>query len=267
MPTLELIILFAAIGSVTGPMASMIFISPALLAIPILYFFLSFFGLSFESWFLAAVATSMVGFLPTHLYAWIMGMKNSTVHTQVLIGHTTGMAMGAVIGAQLLSLMSAWLFKLFFTLMALLAIAAVILGLLKKTIPSIFHRRVGTMPTGLLIGTASLISGNGGGVLGYYFCHFKQLPYRLHQGTTEGFAVFISIAAMVGFLFPAKPFDTMKLEHFAGAVYLPGAAALALSHFLFYWLCRKRGNELDKQVLLMSFAAFLTASLIRMWTA
>lgn len=266
MPNIELLILFAVIGVATGPMASTILISPALLAVPILSFFLPVLGLSFDAWFLVCIATAIVAFLPTHLYAWIVGMKNKTVETQVLIRHTAGMGMGGVIGAQLLSLASVWAFTLAFSLIALLAIVGVILDLLKKSKPILFHPYLGNMPSGLLIGTVSVVSGNGGGVLGHYFCHFKRLPVQLQQSTVEGFVVFISIAAMVGFLYPASAFDNMSLQGFAGVIYLPGAGALAISHFFFYWLCRNRGNELDKKVLSMSFVIFLLASLTRMWT-
>lgn len=270
MPTIELILLLLFIGSATGATFSVIHLSPALIAIPAVYFFLPVFDLSFQNLMLPIMATCITAFMPTHLYAWIQAMRRNKVDSQNLINFAPGIAMGGVIGAQLLSLVSVLVFKIAFTVMALIALANMVLQRqqVKKTIVFIekpFIEKIGRLPTGLFIGTLSVLSGNGGGVLTRSLCMLKKIDTNYQQGTSDGLVVFASIAAMVGFMFPAKSIDSINVSGFAGAVHLPSMLILACSHWFFYRLCLNRGNSLDKKVLWVSLVVFMACSLVRLW--
>tara|TARA_R110001632_G_scaffold42342_1_gene107036 strand:- start:50661 stop:51461 length:801 start_codon:yes stop_codon:yes gene_type:complete len=265
MPTIELILLFILIGAATGAISSIIKIAPTLIAIPTLYFFLPVFSLSLQDLMLPAIATCITAFIPTHLYAWIKSMKHGEVDSQHLINFAPGIAMGGVIGAQLLSLASFLVFKIGFTLIALIAILNIILRSRTKKTPSIAINKLGHIPIGLFIGTMSLVSGNCGHTLGESLSTLKAVDQRQRQGSINGFVVFASIAAMVGFIFPAQSFDQATLSGFSGAIHVPLMLVLAFSHLFFYWLCRNRGNTLDKSVLSISFVIFVTCSLVRLW--
>ena len=267
MPSVEMFFLLLFIGAATGSVASVIKIAPAFIAIPALYFFLPVFDLSFQVLMLPAIATCITAFIPAHLYAWITSMKKGQIDSQQLINFAPGIAMGGVIGAQLLSLSSLLIFKVAFSLIALISVVNIVFQPQLDKVRTMQIGKAGYLPIGLAIGSLSLLSGNCGQVLGNTLCTVKKIGNgkEQRQGTTDGFVVFASIAAMVGFIYPAQTFDNMGLSAFAGAVHLPSMVVLSCSHIFFYWLCRNRGNELDKSVLSISFVVFVVFSVIRLW--
>jgi uncharacterized membrane protein YfcA len=265
MPSIEIFLLLLFIGAATGSMSAVIKIAPTLIAIPTLYFFSAAFNLPFQGLMLPAIATCIAAFIPAHLYAWITSMKRAEVDTQYLINFAPGVAMGGVIGAQLLSLSSLLVFKVAFSLISLIAVLNIAVRPQLKCINTVRIGKSVHLPIGLFVGVLSLLSGNCGRVLGSLLCSLKKVDQKQHQGTSDGFVVFASIAALVGFIYPAQSFDHMNMAGFAGAVHLPSMVVLACSHFFFYWLCRNLGNDLDKRVLSISFVVFITCSLIRIW--
>ncbi|MGO2356057.1 MAG: sulfite exporter TauE/SafE family protein [Marinomonas foliarum] len=267
MPTIEMIILLLFIGATTGSITALISIAPTLIAIPALYLFLPIFGYSLNEFMLTAVATCITAFIPTHLFAWIHSMKQGAVDSQHLIRFSPGIAMGGVIGAQLLSLISFDVFKICFsTLVVITIIGMMFRSSLSKSKNLAIHKST-ALPIGLIIGTSSVISGHCGSVLAYGLEKFNKTDTRLSTGTINGFAVFTSIAALIGFVFPAKASEIVELSGFAGAIHIPSMLILGLSHFAFYLLCRDRGNALDKKVLSIGFIVFLACSLVRLWIA
>lgn len=264
MPTIEMIILLLFIGAATGSVASVIRIAPTLIAIPALYFFMPVFGLSFQALMLPVVATCITAFIPAHLYAWVIAMKKGAVDSQQLINFAPGIAMGGVIGAQLLSLSSRLTFKVAFLLISLMAIINIIFSSKLERSHVMPFATSWNMIVGLIVGVLSLLAGNCGRVLGDSLCHLRKVDQIQRQGTLDGFVVFASIAAMVGFIYPAKTFNDMGASGFAGAVHLPSMIVLSCSHMFFYWLCRNRGNELDRNVLSISFVVFIVFSVIRL---
>ncbi|WP_421852000.1 TSUP family transporter [Marinomonas sp.] len=265
MPSIEMFFLLLFIGAATGSVASVTKIAPALIAIPALYFFLPVFNLSFQSLMLPVIATCIIAFIPAHLHAWITSMKKGEVDSQQLINFAPGVAMGGVIGAQLLSLSSLLIFKMAFSLIALISVVNIVFRPQLDKMQAVQIGKSWCLPIGLIVGVLSLLSGNDGRVLGNLLCTLKKIEKTQHQGTSDGFVVFASIAAMIGFIYPAQTFDHLGLSGFAGAVHLPFMIILSCSHWFFYWLCRSKGNELDKNVLSISFVVFIVCSLIRLW--
>lgn len=265
MPTIELIFLLIFIGAATGATFASVHVSPALIAIPTIGFFLPVFGLSFSEYVLPIVATCITAFIPTHLYSWIQAMRRQDVDSQCLIYFAPGVAMGAVIGAQLLSITNLLTFKVAFSLIALMAVINVVSELRRGQKTILLFNRLGRLPTGLFIGVLSLLSGNGGGVLARSLCTQKNITSKNQQGTIDGLVVFASIAGMVGFIYPAQAMNNLDESGFAGAIHLPSMLILACCHGFFYWLCRHQNNRLDKNVLLISFMIFIACSALRIW--
>ncbi|ETX11652.1 hypothetical protein MUS1_09295 [Marinomonas ushuaiensis DSM 15871] len=262
---IELILLLLFIGAGTGSVSAIIKTSPVLVAIPALYFFLPVYDLSLDSVILPVIATCLTAFIPTYLYTWIKSMKGGLVDFQRLINFTPGVVMGAVIGAQILSLINPNVFKVAFTIISIAGIFNIILSAKIEAVKSVNIGKFARLPIGLLVGVASLISGNCGRVLAGYLFAINKTSLIHRQGTIDGVVVFVSIAAMVGFIYPAQTFNDLGLTAFAGAIHLPSVLVLAVSHFFFFWFCENRGNELDKKVLSISFMCFLAFALIRLW--
>ncbi len=270
MPS-ELIFLLILVGAGTGTISTLIKISPALIAIPAFFFFLPLFNLPLNDVVLPVVSTCLIAFIPAHLYLWIQSMKRGEVDFQRLVNFAPGVVMGGIIGAQLLSLISFSLFKVTFSLIALVSILNIVMTLKFISVPVISIKKWMCLPIGLLVGTISLLSGSGGRTLSESLLITCNTELKKKEGTVNGLIVFASIAAMVGFIYPAQAFDYSILSKlnsltFAGSMHLPSLMILALSHGLFCWLCRNRANNtLDNTVLSVSYVTFIFCTLIRLW--
>ncbi|MEO9274256.1 sulfite exporter TauE/SafE family protein [Marinomonas sp. 5E14-1] len=264
---LEWCLLLVLIGSGAGAVSSLIRCAPALIALPSFYFFLPLFDVSFAEVMLPVIATCLVAFIPAHLHAWIRSMQKGLVDFQHMINYAPGFAMGGIIGAQLLSLINFATFNIFFLLIAIIAILLMIFTLRSPQIAPRKTNRVAYIPVGLGLGVVSLLAGNCGRVMGQLLHVNSNNPEKNADGTILGFAIFTSIAAMVGFIYPAQPFDQFGLSGFVGAIHLPSLAVLAINYWFFYWLCYKRENNLDRVILYISAIVFLVCSLVRMWVS
>lgn len=264
---LEWCLLLVLIGSGAGAVSSLIRCAPALIALPSFYFFLPLFDVSFDEVMLPVIATCLVAFIPAHLHAWIRAMQKGQVDFQHMINFAPGFAMGGIIGAQLLSLINFVTFNVFFLLIAIIAILLMIFTLRSIQIAPRKINRVAYIPVGLGFGVISLLAGNCGRVMGQLLHMSSDNPEKNIEGTILGFAIFTSIAAMVGFIYPAQPFDQFGLSGFVGAIHLPSFAVLAICYWFFHWFCYKRGNNLDRVVLYASAIVFLMCSLVRMWVS
>ena len=270
MPT-ELILFLIVIGAGTGSISSLIKCSPTLIAIPAFFFFLPVFNIPFDNVMLPIVSTCLIAFLPTHLYSWIQLMKRGKVDFSRLINFAPGIVMGAIIGAQLLSLINFIVFKVMFSLIAVFSILNILLTFqsVKKTEFNI--NKVIILPFNLLLAAVSLLAGNSGRVLIESVLIKSHIEPEQKEGTVSGLVVFASIAAMVGFIYPAQPFDyviftELDNAYYAGSIHLPSLIILAISHFFFYWICRNRENHtLDNTVLSISFIVFILCTLVRLW--
>jgi len=238
MPTYEIFLLWVLIGAATGSVTALIKTSPTLIAIPCLYFFFPVFDLSFEGLMLPIVATCIIAFIPANLYAWLSSMRSGAVDHQTLMKYAPGIAMGGVIGAQLLSLIDITTFKFLFSCMAVIAILSSVFFIKyeneseDKNITT--ESRMTNLPLGLAIGGMSLITGSNGEVFSRILCQFKKIALSRQQGTVEGLVLFSSIAALVGFVYPAQSFDHYNLSDFVGALHIPSVTILAISHLFFF---------------------------------
>jgi len=263
---IELMLILVLVGAVAGAISSLTDISPTFVAIPVFYFFLPVFDLSFERFMLPIIATCIVAFIPVHLYSWIKSMKRQEVDFQQLVYFAPGIALGGVIGAQLLSLVNINIFKVAFSGVALLAIMNTVLSLRTASFRTFNMNKSVNVFLGLAVGTVSILSGDCGRTLGERLLAVNGSDKPLKKNNTaSGFVVFASIAGMVGFIFPANAFEYLDLTLFAGAIHLLSLLFLAVSHGLFYWFCHNRGSDLDRRVLSMSLIVFIVCTLVRFW--
>ncbi|MDB4837070.1 sulfite exporter TauE/SafE family protein [Marinomonas sp.] len=258
--TIELIFLLILIGAGTGAVSSVVAFPPSFIAISAAYFFLPF-----DNVFLPVIATCLMAFLPVHLYAWVKLMKRHKVDFPLLIQFSPGIALGAIIGAQVLSFMEPVVFKVCFTALALsfiynLGVSSNLISFHKRTLPKAM-----SLPVGMGVGSISLLAGNCGRVLGEFIYNISNKDTERKEGTVLGFIIFSSIAALIGFIFPAQDVETYSLYGFAGAIHLPSLMVIGGTHSLFYYLFHERGNELDNNVLLICCLLFTLCTLFRLW--
>ncbi|MCV2402775.1 sulfite exporter TauE/SafE family protein [Marinomonas sp. C2222] len=263
--TIELTLFLMLIGIVAGVLSKAVNFSPAFIAISAAYFFLPIFNTSLEHALLSVVATSIFSFLPMHIYTWLESMRSKSIDFPMLVQFSPGIALGAIIGAQVLSFMNPIVFKVCFSL---LVIIYTYNALLSSNLITHKVRKTSkgfSLLVGMLVGGVSLLAGSCGRVLGDSLFSFLSKDLNNKEATVRGFVVFTSIAALIGFAFPAQGFDTHNLFGFTGAVHLPSALIMGLSFSVAYLLCRRQINDLDKNVLIISCVLFLVFTVFRLW--
>ena len=264
--SVELMLVLLFVGAGCGAVSALIAVSPMLIAFPALYFFLPVFGVSLEDALLPIIATCLVAFIPVHMSVWIKAMKQGKVDFQQLVYFSPGIAMGGVIGAQLLSIINVITFQVMFSAVAVWTMVHLALRLRASSQAKVSVNTNLHLPLGLTVGVLSVIAGNCGRSLGESLIAINGSSDKdKRKGTLDGFVVFTSIAAMVGFIFPAQSFDHLALSGYAGAVHLPSLLILMLVYSVCFWLCHRKGNELDRIILSIGLIIFIACTLLRLW--
>ncbi|REG85687.1 TSUP family transporter [Marinomonas pollencensis] len=268
---LQLLILLFVAGGVAGALYTFTQIVAPLFVVCVVLLFLPALGYEYSGVLLPLIATSVVSFIPILLLQWIKDMKAATLDSSVLIALSPGAAMGGVIGAQVVSFMSPLFFKLALSLVAALLLYQVIMQRRSVSLTSkkaqLMNLNVRSLriPVGLLIGVVSIMAGGVGKVLAETVLTKTSVIQAHRHATAAGVALFVSIAAMVGFSFPALPLSYPQADGFIGGIQWLCCLTLAISQMLFYLLCQGKGNSLDHSVIRIALLVFIAIALSRIW--
>ncbi|WP_133012948.1 sulfite exporter TauE/SafE family protein [Marinomonas flavescens] len=268
---IQFLVLLFIIGGVAGSLYATTKIPAPLFVIPVTLLFFPAVGFTQTGALLPIIATAITSFIPLLLMQWVGDMKAQQVDSQALIALSPGASMGGVIGAQIVSFMTPLLFKFSLSFVVLTLMISVFLNskqldksAIKKPLMNLNNHYL-RIPIGLFIGIVSVVAGGTGKSLGSAMLTGTPVNERHRDSTAVGLALFVSIAAMVGFSFPAKPFDYSYHDGFIGAIQLLSCLILAVSQLFFYLLCRNKGNSLDKMVLTIGLLLFIVIAVSRVW--
>jgi len=258
-------------GAVAGALYAMTKIPAPLFVVSMILLFLPVFGFSQTEALLPVIATAITSFIPVLLLQWLEDMKAQKVDATALIALSPGAAMGGVIGAQIVSFMVPIFFQLTLSFIVLVLTATVLIRLppfksiVIKGLFSDLNTHYLRIPMGLLIGTISIMAGGPGKSLASATLTITSGKEPYKNGTSTGIALFVSIAAMVGFSVPAKAIHYDLIDGNIGAIQLTSCMVLAISQLAFYKVCKNRGNRLDQTVLTLGLLAFLIIAVSRVW--
>lgn len=264
---IEFTVFLILIGLACGLVSTQIRVSPALTCLTALYFFLPVIGMPVDQYISIVIATILVACLPIHLYHWLTAMKAGRVEYSLLLKYAPGLAMGGVIGAQLVSLSNVEVLLAFISFTLLLNIFVSVLEWQvhqQRSVPNF------PLPIGLLAGGMSVLGANDGHTV-------ARLLYQLHphsnenrDGTLHGMSVFLSFSALIGFVFPAL--QPVAISHIvasdawlAGAIYIPAALALGAGLLFGSLLTRWQVSHYEHKILLACFNLYLIVCLFRIW--
>ena len=262
----EYYILLLIVGATSGILAALINTCSSLLIIPSVYFFMSLLGLQPEEMLLPLIASTLVALLPSHLYQWLQNIRQDTQAYKVIFAYAPGLAMGGVIGAQVFSLVP---------------YAVVILGLVLMLIISSFnlalYRRQTSLSLlkaenplklfiGLGIGTFSILASNSSKSISQALLPVRSTNNLVGNACASALAVFTSVGALVGFVYPASLSGLAMGENYIGLLHIPSVVILMSSHFIGYWLFRKKGTQLDTIVVSwFTIGLYLVTSVRLVW--
>lgn len=262
----EFAVFLLLIGLACGLVSAQIKVSPALTCLTSLYFFLPVIGIPVENVISVVIATIIVACLPTHLYYWLKAMKAGEVEYALLLKYAPGFAMGGVIGAQLVSFVSIQVILVFLTFTLVLNIFVNLVQWQYFKLQSLPNF---PLPIGMFAGGISVLGGNDGHIVSRLLNHLHHRNLENSEGTLHGMSLFLSFAALIGFVFPAVPPSLPSMTSLGsgliGSIYLPAATTLAVGLFLGTLLSRWQVSQYEHKILLVCFNLYLIVCLFRIW--
>lgn len=257
-------------GALSGALYATTKLGSALFVVPTALLFMPVFHLPENELVLPVIATAMTAMIPMLLLDWVDQMKAQKVDSKYLIAFAPGAAMGGVIGAQIVSLMPFTIFPFFLTLLSITVVLNVywhyrpLAEDSKWRICQQLQGGVLKLPVALLLSCMSVLSACTGKPFFGVLLSLGLIKQENLEPTTTGLALFVAIAAMVGFAFPAESFVDSESMGFVGAIHLLSCLILMLSQLVTFYLCRNKGSRLDIAVVSVGAIVFLLLATFRL---
>ncbi|WP_132951103.1 sulfite exporter TauE/SafE family protein [Rhodovulum bhavnagarense] len=260
MPELSMMLMMLAlllsIGAVAGVIAGLLGVGGGIILVPA--FFYAFSGLGYDSPQLMQIclATSLATIIVTSLRSVLSHNKKGAVDWAILRGWAPGIAVGAVLGVLVASMLRS------VVLQGIFGVLGVTVGLYLA-----FGRarwRLGdAMPGGIVraaispvVGFLSVLMGIGGGSFGVPLMTLFNTPIHRAVATAAGFGVLIAVPSVIGFLLLDIPAEG-KPPYTIGAVNLPAfAVIIAMTLITAPWGVRL-AHAMDPKPLKRVFALFI----------
>lgn len=251
-----------ALGSAVGFLAGLLGIGGGLIMVPALYYLFSHqlqldIGLAMPM----AIATSLSTIMFTAFSATLAHYKLGNVNATVLRYSGVGIAIGAIIGAQLASVLPGdWLKKLF-AVLVMLIVTYMVFGK-----PPVAHQTLSKVKigiVGLLTGGLSAVMGIGGGAILVPALLWFNVNIKQAIGCAACCGLITALFGSLSFVQAGWGHADLPAWSF-GYVYLPAVAGVIIcSVFTANWGA-KLGQRLDTQILKKIFAGFLILVSLRM---
>ena len=262
--TLWIVLLLAALGSVTGFLAGLLGIGGGMILTPFLAMLLPHAGVPESLALHCAIATSMSTILFTSLSSVRAHAKRGAVVWSAAAALAPGILLGGIAGAQVSSALPVFWVALFFSLFV--GSCAVNMFRTPKAQPSRqLPGAAGMFSAGAVIGAVSALVGAGGGFLSVPFMTRGGIEMHKAVGTSASLGFPIALAGTIGYIAggwraPELPGLPMML----GFVHLPALAAVAAASVLTAPLGPRLAHSLNTKPLRRIFAVLLLAIALNM---
>lgn len=249
-------------GAVVGLLAGLLGIGGGLIMVPaMVYLFMHQLDLSLSYAMPMAIATSLSTIIFTGFSASISHYRLGNLNRFVLVYSGLGIAIGAIIGAQLASIIPGeWLKKLF-AVLVLLIVSYMLFG--KKIQSKNQVNKVNLSFTGLATGVLSALMGIGGGAILVPALVWFRVDIKQAIGCASFCGLVIAVFGSLSFV-QAGWQHTDLPEWSFGYVYLPAMAGIVTLSMLTANFGAKLGQKLDTHILKKIFAGFLILVSLRM---
>lgn len=260
----ELLILLAITSLVSGLLTAAIHNCASLLLLPVVSFFLPSLGYSSQQILPILIATCLVAQLPSYLYLWLQSAGSGANQQDTLFAYAPGLAMGGVIGAQLLPLLSFTLIQS--GLFIMLVITSLQLLWSGKSHHKQWLRKEHPLKLfiGILIATLSMLGANSGKTLLHTLLPSKSPQTSEYTGQINGLVLFVGVGAMLGFVFPAVVFSSPIQSHTLGLISLPWLLVIMVSHFIGLVFFQRFAKQSDFMVIKIFSGVFFIVCAIRL---
>lgn len=261
-PLLLIFLSCMALGLLTGTLAGMLGIGGGLIIVPVLSALLtSIVGITHELAMPMAIATSLFTIIVTGFFSAKAHYSLGNIVPRVIVWSGSGIAIGAITGAQLASMLPAdILTKVFAGLVIIIAIQMVF-G--KQTASKKAYTPTILMTVGLLVGSISALMGIGGGALLVPALVWFQVPIRQAIGCAAVSGLVIALFGTGSFVhagWNAPGLPSWSL----GYVYLPAGFGIMATSIFTAGFGARIGQTMPTELLKKILAGLLVVVSIRM---
>ncbi|WP_338520087.1 sulfite exporter TauE/SafE family protein [Alteromonas gracilis] len=261
-PMVVILVCCLLLGSVVGILAGMLGIGGGLIIVPALsYLLVHFMGMTTETVMPVAIATSLSTIIFTGMSSAFAHYKLGNIQAKVVFYTGLGIALGAVVGAQVAAHISGETLKDVFAVLVILIAAQMIFGKQKASDNEASKATLGVV--GTVAGTLSAIMGIGGGALLVPALVWFKVNVRAAIGCAAFCGLVIAVFGTASFIVAGLQ-ETAVPSHSLGYVYLPATAGIVATSMFTANIGAKLGQRVNVRVLKSMLACLLVLVSIRM---
>ncbi|GGF85087.1 sulfite exporter TauE/SafE family protein [Alteromonas lipolytica] len=261
-PLLLIFLCCMALGMLTGTLAGMLGIGGGLIIVPVLSALLtSVAGISHELAMPMAIATSLFTIIVTGFFSAKAHYSLGNIVPKVILWSGMGIAVGAVTGAQLASMLPADILTQVFAGLVILIAAQMVFG--KRAASKHHHTPAILVVVGAVVGAISALMGIGGGALLVPALVWFQVPIRQAIGCAAVSGLVIALFGTGSFIHAGWHLSELP-PWSIGYVYLPAGFGIMATSIFTAGFGARLGQNMPTELLKKILAALLVLVSIRM---
>ena len=261
-PVVFIFVLCLLMGAIVGLLAGLLGIGGGLIMVPALvYLYVEFLSVELSLAMPMAIATSLSTIILTGLSASRAHFELGNLNRFVLLWSGIGIALGAVLGAQLASMISGESLKDIFAYLVLLIAAQMVFGAHKESKYAMSKMALGLV--GFITGSLSALMGIGGGSIMVPALTWFKVNIRQAIGCASFCGLLIALFGSASFI-QAGWHNPLLPQWASGYVYLPASLGIVITSVFTAGLGAKIGTRINTQILKKIFAGFLVLVSLRM---
>lgn len=263
METITLIVVSGLVlGIIVGLLAGMLGIGGGLIIVPVLTYLLTEqLSIPATQTIVIAIATSLSTIIFTGLSSARAHYKLGNLKRDIILWCGLGIALGAVLGAQVATAIPGLWLKRIFAILVLAIALYMMFGQRRESKNHVTQLRLATV--GMGAGSLSALMGIGGGALLVPALVWFRVNIRQAIGCAAFSGIIIAVFGSATFIISGWNYDTLA-NGFIGFVFWPGTVSIAITSMLLAPVGARLGQQMDTQKLKKIFAIFLILVSIRM---
>jgi uncharacterized membrane protein YfcA len=259
---LEVVLACLITGVVVGWLAGLLGIGGGVIIVPVLsYLLMTYMDAPLSQAMPMAIATSLSTIIFTGFSSARAHFKLGNIAGPIVVYCGAGVAMGAILGAQVASRVDGEKLTVIFSGLLLLIAANMLIGKIKTREHT--PERTALVGVGTGAGVLSALMGIGGGaVLVPALCWFG-VALRTAIGCAAAGGLIVAVFGTLSFIVAGLDLSS-SVSHTVGYVFLPATISISATSIIFAPLGAKFGQRIDTTSLKKFFACFLVVVSIRM---
>jgi len=246
---------YLLLGAAVGLFGGMFGIGGGAVLVPVLLFLFQAQGFSGPHTLHLALGTSMATIIFTALSSLYKHHQHGAVDWQTVRRITPGILVGTVLGAAMVSVVSAQVLAAIFTAFVLYAATQMLLNI-KPHPARQLPKRAGMTAMGVATGWFSTLVSIGGGTIVVPFLVWCNVPLRRAIGTSAAVGFPVAVGGTTGYILAGLSADSLPAAHL-GFVYLPALLGAALASMLTAPLGALAAHRMNLTLLRRVFAVLL----------